>query len=46
MKKIFVYDIEEEVLEQIASANNLTVAEVISFLADYIDDMKRDYNLI
>lgn len=46
MTNIMIYDIEAEIIEEIADKNDLTNAEVIEMLADYIDDMKRDYDLI
>ena len=45
MTKINIYDIEAEELEKIADANDLTIAEVVEMLTDYIEDMKRDNRL-
>lgn len=45
MKNIMVYDIEAEELGKIADTNDTTVAEVVEMLMDYVEEMKRDYNL-
>ena len=45
MTKIMSYDYEANKLEEIAEVNDITVAEVISMLMDYVDEMKKDYNL-
>ena len=45
MKKITVYDIEAEDLEEIADANDITVADVVEMLMAYVEDMKLDNNL-
>ena len=45
MTDITVFDTEAEVIERIADDNDLTTAEVIDILINYVDDMKRDYNL-
>ena len=42
MKNITVYDIEAEELENIADANDTTVAEVVEMLMEYADQMKED----
>lgn len=46
MKKILVYDTEEELIEKIAEDNDITAAEVVEMLIDYVDEMKRANNLI
>lgn len=40
MKNILVFDVEAEELEQIADANDLTIAEVVEMLLDYAEEMK------
>lgn len=45
MKNIKVYDIEAKKLEEIADANDTTVAEVVEMLMGYLEEMKRDNNL-
>lgn len=45
MTRINVYDTEAEMLEKICDDNDMTEAEVIELLFDYIDDMKADNNL-
>ena len=46
MQKITVYDIEAEQLEKIADDNDTNVAEIVEMLFQYVEDMKRDNNLI
>ena len=46
MTKIMSYEYEANKLEEIAEANDTTVAEVISMLMDYVDEMKKDYQLV
>ena len=45
MTNITVYDTEAEDIERIADDNDMTTAEVVEALINYVDDMKRDYNL-
>lgn len=45
MTKILVYDIEAEALEEIADANDTTVAEVVEMLMEYAEEMKKNNNL-
>lgn len=45
MTSITVYDIEAKELERIADTNDTTVAEVVEMLMDYVNEMKKDYNL-
>ncbi len=45
MTKIMVYDFDEGKLEEIAEANDTTVAEVVTMLMDYVYEMKREYGL-
>ena len=45
MTNIKVYDIEAEMLEKIAKANNTTVAEVVEMLMGYVEVMKVDNEL-
>lgn len=45
MTKISVYDCEAEILEKIAEVNDTTVAEVVSMLVDYAEDMKKKYQM-
>ena len=46
MKNIIVYDIEADDIEQICNDNDLTAAEVVEMLMAYVDELKRDNNLI
>lgn len=46
MRSINVLDIEAEDLEKIADDNDLMVYEVVEMLMDYVDQLKRDNNLI
>lgn len=41
MKSIYIYDIEADALEKIANDNDISTADVIEMLADYINDMKQ-----
>ena len=45
MRKITVYDIEAEDLEEIADANDITVADVVEMLMAYVEEMKKDNDL-
>ena len=45
MEKINDYDIEAELLNNIADNNSISVAEVVSMLCDYIEDMLHDNGL-
>ena len=40
MKKICVYDTEAEAIERICEDNDVTEAELIEMLMDYIDEIK------
>lgn len=42
MKKISVYDTEAEAIERICDDNDITEAELIEMLMDYIDEVKAD----
>ena len=46
MTKITVYDIEAEELEKIADVNDTTVAEVVSMLMEYAEEMKKNYGMM
>lgn len=45
MKQILVYDIEADELEQIADANDTSVAEVVEMLMHYSEIMKKNNDL-
>lgn len=45
MTNITVYDTEAETIQRVADDNDITVAEVIEMLIDYVEDMKNDYDL-
>lgn len=45
MKEIKVYDTEADSIEIIAENNDMTVAEVVQLLCDYIEYVKLDNNL-
>ena len=45
MTNITVYDIEAEVLEDIAETNDTSVAEVVGMLIEYVEEMKKDNKL-
>jgi len=43
MTNVSIYDVEAEVLEKVAYANDTTVAEIIEVLVtDYLEDAKAD----
>ena len=46
MTKILVYDIEEEELEKIADANDTTVAEIVEMLMEYVEEIKKEHDLV
>lgn len=46
MTKVLVYDIEAEELEKIADANDTTIAEVVEMLMEYVEEMKKNNNLV
>ena len=43
MREIRVYDVEAEAIERICDDNDITEAELIEMLMDYIDEIK-DYH--
>lgn len=43
MKRVWVYDTEAEAIERICEDNDVTEAELIEELMDYIDEIK-DYH--
>lgn len=45
MTNITIYDIEAEELEEIADANETSIAEVVSMLMEYVEDMKKENKL-
>ena len=45
MKHILVYDIESDELEAIADDNDMSVADIIEMLMDYVPEMKKINNL-
>ena len=45
MTNITVYDIEAECINNIADANDMSVADVMEMLMEYAEDMKRDNGL-
>ena len=42
MREIRVYDVEAEAIERICDDNDITDAELIEMLMDYIDEVKAD----
>lgn len=40
MQKVMLYDIEAEKLEQLAEANDTTVAEIVEQLVEYLPEVK------
>ena len=46
MTNITVYDVDAEEINKIADDNELSVAEVIEMLMEYLEDMKRDQCLV
>ena len=44
MKNITAYDAEANLLEEVAERNNLTVAEVVEALCDYLEECAIDNN--
>ena len=46
MTKILVYDVEAEELEKIADANDTTVAEVVEMLMEYVEEMRKNNDLV
>lgn len=42
MKRIWVYDTEAEAIDRICDDNDITEAELIEMLMDYIDEVKAD----
>lgn len=45
MTDITIYDTEAEIIEKVSEKNNITVAEVVEMLCDYLDEMLFDNNL-
>ena len=45
MTNITIYDTEAETIQRVADENDVTVAEIIEMLIDYVEDMKSDYDL-
>lgn len=46
MTNILIYDIEAEILEDLATKNNLMVADIIEMLSEKIEDIKKENDLI
>lgn len=46
MTNILIYDIEAEMLEDLAIKNDLTVADIIEMLSEKIEDIKTENDLI
>ena len=46
MTNILIYDIEAEILEDLATKNDLTVADIIEMLSEKIEDIKAENDLI
>ena len=46
MKRIQVYDCEAETIEKVCEDNDMTEWELIELLMDYLEDLKRDANLV
>ena len=46
MTNITIYDSEAESIERIAEANDMTIAEIVESLCEYIDDMVADFDLV
>lgn len=42
MTRINVYDVEAELIEKVADANDTTSAEVVEVLCGYIEEAKKD----
>lgn len=45
MQNILIYNVEAEAIEKVCDANDMTEAEVIEMLCEYLDDMVRENNL-
>ena len=46
MTSIRIYDVEADKIENIAYDNDLTVADIVEMLMDYVDEMKEDNGLV
>ena len=46
MQPVLLYDTDMKELEQIAMANDATVAEVVASLLEYAEEMKKDNNWV
>ena len=46
MTNILIYDIEAEMLEDLATKNDLAVADIIEMLAEKIEEVKVENDLI
>ena len=45
MTQIFVYDVSAEVLENMAEANDTTVAELVEMFLDFTEEVKENNGL-
>lgn len=45
MQNILIYDVEAEAIEKVCDANDMTEAEVVEMLCEYLDDMMRENGL-
>lgn len=46
MTNITIYDSEAEKIEAIAESNEMTAAEIVEYLVEYMDDMIADFDLV
>lgn len=46
MQNINIYDTEAERIEKVAEANDMTVAEIVEIMCEYLDDIIADEDLV
>lgn len=46
MTNVLIYDVEAEILEDMAIKNDLSIADIVELLTEKLEDIKAENNLI